>query len=148
MTITVEPGTKALVTGAAGFIGSHLVQALLDRGYEVVGIDRRSPRSDALARLHLRDVLGHPRLSWIEGDLRELDVEELVADIGCVFHLAAVPGVRSSWNGFADYVAANIVATERLLNACTTAGTPKLVYASSSSVNGPVGTPSGENDPT
>jgi nucleoside-diphosphate-sugar epimerase len=148
MTVSVVPGTKVVVTGAAGFIGSHLVGALLDRGYEVVGIDRRSPRSDTLARLNLGEVLGHPRFSWVEGDLLHTDVTALLDDARCVFHLAAVAGVRPSWSGFGDYVTANIIATERLLSACDRAGTPKLVYASSSSVYGPADWPSGENDPT
>jgi nucleoside-diphosphate-sugar epimerase len=148
MTTSATHGAKVVVTGAAGFIGSHLVQGLLDRGFEVVGIDRRSAQSDVVARLNLREVLTNPRLSWIDGDLLHIDLKTLVKDAGCVFHLAAVPGVRSSWTGFEEYVAANILATERLLSACQSTGTPKLVYASSSSVYGLVNAPSGENDPT
>jgi nucleoside-diphosphate-sugar epimerase len=141
-------GLKVVVTGAAGFIGSHLVEALLDRDLDVVGIDRRDPQSDTLARLNLREASDHPRFSWVEGDLLDANLLTLVEDAACVFHLAAVPGVRSSWTGFPNYVAANILATERLLNACRHTATPKLVYASSSSVYGVVNAPSGENDPT
>ncbi|GIM97950.1 NAD-dependent epimerase/dehydratase family protein [Paractinoplanes toevensis] len=146
MTGIAAPGTKVAVTGAAGFIGSHLVEALLGRGCEVVGIDRRSLRSQTLARLHLGDVLDHPRFSWVEGDLTDLNLNEVVDGCMYVFHLAAVPGVRSSWTGFEDYIASNVVATERLLRACREAGTPKLVFASSSSVYGMVDTLSAEND--
>jgi nucleoside-diphosphate-sugar epimerase len=147
--ISSEPrGPKLVVTGAAGFIGSHLVQRLLDGGNAVVGIDRRSPRTDAIARLNLQDVLAHPRFTWVEGDLLHTDLNPLVDDAGCVFHLAAVPGVRSSWTGFEHYVGANVLSTERLITACEQAGVTKVVYASSSSVYGPVNAPSCENDPT
>jgi nucleoside-diphosphate-sugar epimerase len=148
MTASAICGSKVVVTGAAGFIGSHLVQGLLDRNFDVVGLDRRSPRSDTTARLNLHETLGHPRFSLVEGDLLHADLGPLLQDVGCVFHLAAVPGVRSSWARFEDYVAVNILATERLLRACVHAGTRKLVYASSSSVYGMVNAPSGENDPT
>ena len=148
MADNAAPGTKVAVTGAAGFIGSHLVEALLDRGCEVIGVDRRNPRSETLARLYLRKVLDHPQFSWVDGDLTDMDLKAVLAGCNSVFHLAAVPGVRSSWTGFEDYVASNVVATERLLTACWDVRIPKLVYASSSSVYGSVGAPSGENDPT
>ncbi len=137
-----------MVTGAAGFIGSHLVQGLLDSGFDVVGIDRRSPGTDTVARLNLHDVASHPRFSWVDGDLRDTDMNVLVRDAACVYHLAAVPGVRSSWSGFERYVAANVVATQLLLSACIQTGVPKVVYASSSSVYGETASPSRETDLT
>jgi nucleoside-diphosphate-sugar epimerase len=139
---------KAVVTGAAGFIGSHLVEALLRAGHPVVGIDRRSPKTHSLARLNLREVVAHPRFSLIEADLLDADLDAVIDGAQGVFHLAAVPGVRSSWTDFAQYVAANILATERLLTACTRVGVPRLVYASSSSVYGGSSAPSRESDPT
>lgn len=142
------PGPRVVVTGAAGFIGSHLVQGLLDTGFEVVGIDRRGPKTDVMARLNLRDVAPHPRRSWVTGDLCHSDLNALVRDAACVYHLAAVPGVRSSWSGFERYVAANVIATQCLLSACIQVGVTKVVYASSSSVYGQTNAPSGENDPT
>lgn len=148
MTSSSVAGRRVVVTGAAGFIGSHLVQSLLDTGVEVVGIDRRRPRTDAVARLNLQDVVLHPRFSWVEDDLCDADLNALVRNAACVYHLAAVPGVRSSWSGFERYVAANVVATQRLLSACVQTGVAKVVYASSSSVYGQVNAPSGENDPT
>ncbi|MFI7598272.1 NAD-dependent epimerase/dehydratase family protein [Actinoplanes sp. NPDC049681] len=148
MTSISAQGSRVVVTGAAGFIGSHLVQSLLDHDFEVVGVDRRSPATDTVARVNLHDVRAHPRFSWVEGDLCRTDLDTLVSGAECVFHLAAVPGVRSSWTGFERYVAANVVATQRLLSACTKADVPKLVYASSSSVYGQVNAASGENDPT
>lgn len=137
-----------MVTGAAGFIGSHLVQGLLDRNLYVVGIDRRSPRSDALAELNLREVLNHSRFSLVDGDLLDTDVTGLVEQADCVFHLAAVPGVRTSWARFQECAAANLLATDRLLRACAGAGVPRLIYASSSSVYGLSNAPSKEIDPT
>src|SRR5947207_9053761 len=106
MTVGDLYGARVVVTGAAGFIGSHLVQGRVDRNLDVVGIDRRSPRSDALAELNLREVLSHPRFSLVEGDLLDTDLNGLVDQAGCVFHLAAVPGVRSSWARFQDCAAA------------------------------------------
>jgi nucleoside-diphosphate-sugar epimerase len=143
-----SPGS-VVVTGAAGFIGSHLVETLLQHGHRVVGVDRRSPRTDRLAHLNLKHVLARPRFSWVETDLLRADLDGLLDGAMCVFHLAAVPGVRASWGpNFLDYVAANISATALLLAACERAGVPRLVYASSSSVYGPAGTASRENDPT
>lgn len=144
----VARGTKVVVTGAAGFIGSHLVEALLDQGYTVIGIDRRSPRTDPIARLNLQEVVGHPGFSWAEADLMDADLDSLMEDVRYVFHLAAVPGVRSSWTGFPRYVTANILATERVLAACVRQEVPRLIYASSSSVYGVSGSPSRENEPT
>ncbi|GAA2471325.1 NAD-dependent epimerase/dehydratase family protein [Winogradskya humida] len=139
--------TMVVVTGAAGFIGSHLVQGLLDNGLEVVGIDRRTPETDAIARLNLRDVTGHPRFSLFSGDLSFVSLNLLVRDAACVFHLSAIPAVRASWAEFERYVTANVMATQRLLDACVQEGVSKVVYASASSVYGPAEAPSGENDP-
>ncbi len=149
MTDTPAAPGRVLVTGAAGFIGSHLVDRLLGLGHEVVGIDRRSPRSDRLARHNLQAALAHSRFTWAEVDLADADLEPLLDGAGCVFHLAAVPGVRASWGErFAAYVNANVLATQRLLNACERVGVPRLVHASSSSVYGPAPAPSKECDPT
>ncbi|PSK65014.1 dTDP-glucose 4,6-dehydratase [Micromonospora sp. MH33] len=143
-----EPGSTAVVTGAAGFIGSHLAEALLAQGYTVIGIDQRSPRTDPVAHANLQNAEGHPRFSCVNADLMDADLDSLVKDARYVFHLAAVPGVRSSWTGFPRYAAANILATERVLAACVRQGVPRLIYASSSSVYGVTGAPSRESEPT
>jgi nucleoside-diphosphate-sugar epimerase len=138
-----------VVTGAAGFIGSHMVVGLLGRGHRVIGIDRRGPRMDRLAQLNLEDVLAHPRFSWVEADLLHANLDALLGGVDCVFHLAAVAGARASWgSGFPDYVAANITATERLVAACERVGVRRLVYASSSSVYGLAKAKSREVDAT
>ena len=129
---------RALVTGAAGFIGSHLCERLVGEGFEVVGVDAFTAyydRADKVANLSALE--GSPRFSLVEGDLNELDLPALLRDAPLVFHLAAQPGVRLSFGeGFARYTADNILATQRVLEAAATAGCPRVVWASSSSVYG------------
>ena len=140
---------RVVVTGAAGFVGSHLVDALLAAGHAVVGVDRRSPRSDLLAGLNLDRALKHPRFTWVEDDVANISLDAALDGADCVFHLAAVPGVRRSWGSeFPAYITANVVATDRLVAACERVGVPRLVYASSSSVYGPATAASRETDPT
>lgn len=145
---SLDDSSKVLVTGAAGFIGSHLVEALLSQGHDVVGIDRRDPRTESIARRYLMHLLDHPRLFLEVADLAGADLSRLLDGVGCVFHLAAIPGVRASWHSFDDYLAVNVSATQRLLSAGMAAGVPRLVYASSSSVYGEARGPSREGDIT
>ncbi|QEO09512.1 NAD-dependent epimerase/dehydratase family protein [Protaetiibacter larvae] len=129
---------KALVTGAAGFIGSALSERLLADGHDVVGVDNLTEyyaaalKRDNLARLRSE------RFELVEADLNDLDLPALLSDIEVVFHQAGQPGVRGSWGaGFAPYVARNIVATQALLEAARSAPRlTRLVAASSSSVYG------------
>ena len=129
---------RALVTGAAGFIGSTLTDALLARGDHVVGVDCFTPYYDRAAKeSNLATARKSDRFELIEADLRSDDIESLVDGVDAVFHQAAQPGVRLSWSdGFADYVGHNVLATQRLLEAVKANGTAKVVYASSSSVYG------------
>ncbi len=128
---------KALVTGAAGFIGSHLVEQLLDDGHEVVGLDTFTPYYPRpMKEANLRNARDRSSFELVEGDLGEVDLRPLVDDVEVAFHLAAQPGVRLSWEaGFPDYVRHNITATQRLLEAVKGAST-RVVYASSSSIYG------------
>ena len=129
---------KALVTGGAGFIGSHLSERLLSQGARVRAIDAFTdfyPRP--LKERNLDTLRGREGYEFVEGDLRQLDLPKLLGGITHVFHLAAQAGVRRSWGAeFQVYTGLNIDATQRLLEACV--GTPiqRLVYASSSSVYG------------
>ncbi|GAA3255684.1 NAD-dependent epimerase/dehydratase family protein [Nonomuraea helvata] len=137
-----------VVTGVAGFIGSHLAEVLLKQGASVLGIDRRPPSHDPTAAQNLADLIAEPGFTLIEGDLTDLDLTRFTKGASAVFHLAGVPGVRPSWGDrFTDYLASNIMATQRLLEACAATDVPRLVLASSSSVYG-TGTdrPSHEED--
>ncbi len=131
-----------LVTGAAGFIGSHTAEALLRRGDTVVGVDNFDPFYDcALKRRNLADVqaAGGDRFCFVEGDLCDAAV---LADLwqrgpyDVVVHLAAKAGVRPSIDDPAAYVRANLEATARLLECCRAHGPRRVVFASSSSVYG------------
>jgi UDP-glucose 4-epimerase len=131
---------KALVTGAAGFIGSHLVESLLADGHDVVGVDAfidYYPRS--VKETNLEAARRHPAFRFVEGRVQDLDLAPLVEGAAQVFHLGAQAGVRSSWGrefeGYSDH---NVLATQRLLEAAVAAGRPRVVYASSSSVYGDV----------
>ena len=129
---------KALVTGAAGFIGSHLTTALLDRGAEVVGIDCFSdyyPR--AIKEANLRDAVGRRGFRLVEARIQDADLPSLLAGVSHVFHLAAQAGVRKSWGSdFRVYTENNVDATQQLLEACVGKDLKRFVYASSSSLYG------------
>ncbi|HYB74024.1 MAG TPA: NAD-dependent epimerase/dehydratase family protein [Candidatus Sulfotelmatobacter sp.] len=130
---------RALVTGAAGFVGSHLCERLLRDGAEVVGLDAFVPNYPRpWKEANLRLLRDHARFRFVEGDLAELDLTRLLTDVEIVFHQAAMPGVRSSWGAeFQVYVDHNIRATQRLLEAAVNLRPlRRIVYASSSSVYG------------
>ena len=129
---------NALVTGGAGFIGSHLSERLLALGARVRAIDAFTdfyPRP--LKERNLEHLRGKSGYEFVEGDLRHLDLPGLVDGITHVFHLAAQAGVRRSWGAdFQIYTALNVDSTQRLLEACVGKPIERLVYASSSSVYG------------
>ena len=129
---------KALVTGAAGFIGSTLAERLLADGFDVIGIDAfvdYYPR--AVKERNLVRLASSPRFRFVEARLQDADLPALLADRSHVFHLAAQAGVRKSWGrDFGVYVTHNIDATQRLLEACVGRPIERFVYASSSSVYG------------
>jgi nucleoside-diphosphate-sugar epimerase len=127
-----------MVTGAAGFIGSHTAHALLDAGWSVVGVDAFT---DFYAieekRTNVASLVDRPGFRLVEADLVDLDMSPLLADVNAVVHLAAQAGVTGSWgNAFASYVDNNVRATQRVLEAVVRAQIPRLVVASSSSVYG------------
>jgi UDP-glucuronate 4-epimerase len=129
---------RALVTGAAGFIGSHLVDQLLAAGHEVVGVDCFTENYDQGAkRANLEDARTSALFVIEERDLAVDALEPLLDGIDVIFHVAAQPGVRASWGtGFEPYVRRNVIATQRLLEASHERGVARLVNSSSSSVYG------------
>jgi len=128
----------ALVTGAAGFIGSHLVAALLDRGMEVRGIDCFTdyyPRNTKESNLDVNRR--RPGFRFIEDRIQTTDLAALLEGVTHVFHLAAQAGVRKSWGrDFRIYTDNNVDATQQLLEACVGRPLHRFVYASSSSLYG------------
>jgi len=129
---------KAVVTGAAGFIGSHLSEHLVNAGHTVVGIDAFTdyyPRPRKLE--NLAGLAGNSRFSLVEKTLAQVDWPAVLQDAAWVFHLAAQPGVRQSWGrDFRVYTVDNVEGTQLLLEACKGQPIERLVYASSSSVYG------------
>ena len=129
---------RAVVTGAAGFIGAHLCAHLLDKGDEVLGIDSFTdyyePRRKERNLASLRDRAGFVECRL---DLCTAPLEMLFERAEVVYHLAGQPGVRGSWGeDFAPYLSRNVHATQRVLEAARAAKLWKVVYASSSSVYG------------
>ncbi|MBX9584017.1 MAG: NAD-dependent epimerase/dehydratase family protein, partial [Gemmataceae bacterium] len=129
---------NCLVTGAAGFIGSHLCERLLADGHAVTGVDCFTdyyPRP--VKDRNLSGLLGRPGFTLREHDLSTGVPADLVAGAERVFHLAAMPGLARSWLDFDTYARHNLTATHRLLEALKGSTTLKrLVYASTSSVYG------------
>ena len=129
---------KIFVTGAAGFIGSHLCERLLADGHEVTGIDKfldNYPR--VYKETNLAQFEKHPKFTFIGADLMTVNLKQTLEGVDYIFHLAGQPGVRSSWGAeFSHYTANNIAATQLLLEVAKPMPLRKFVYASTSSVYG------------
>src|SRR3954466_1191880 len=128
-----------LLTGIAGFIGSHVAESLLDSGWPVRGVQAFN---DTYSAPQKRDNIAvasrSPQLELVTGDLARDDLRGLLDGVDAVVHLAGEPGVPASWGtAFGTYVERNVIATQRLLEAATAVGVRRFVYASSSSVYGP-----------
>ena len=129
---------KALVTGAAGFIGSHLTAALLDKGASVIGVDCFTDfYARAIKERNLEENTRREGFRFAETTIQDADLPALLDGVTHVFHLAAQAGVRKSWGrDFRAYTANNIEATQILLEACVGLPLERFVHASSSSVYG------------
>jgi UDP-glucuronate 4-epimerase len=129
---------SALITGVAGFIGSHLAERLVGSGVSVVGTDGFTTYYDpSLKRRNVEALAGSDRFRLVEGNLRDLDLSELLDGVEVVYHLAAQPGVRRSWGReFEIYLNENLLATQLLLEAVRSTEVRRFVFASSSSVYG------------
>jgi UDP-glucuronate 4-epimerase len=136
ITAVPEPRT-VLVTGVAGFVGSHLAEALIARGDRVVGVDAfidsypRWHKERNLLRLRQSD-----RFSFTELDLRHDPLDAVVEDVDVVVNEAAFPGLPRSWSEVDAYVACNLLAVSRLIEVCQRHGVERFVQASTSSVYG------------
>lgn len=126
-----------LVTGAAGFVGSHLCERLIAEGETVVGIDAFIPYYPRpLKERNLAGPLTSERFTFHELDLRTANLAPLFDGVDTVIHLAAMAGLLRSWQEFESYMTCNILATQRLLAAAVAADNPHVVHASTSSVYG------------
>jgi len=127
----------ALVTGAAGFIGSTLTDRLLADGVRVTGVDAFTDYYDvSLKRRNLAAALAHQGFQLLELDLGTADLAPL-PEVDVIFHNAAQPGVRASWGReFAAYTQHNVLATQRLLERYKRSKLERIIYASSSSIYG------------
>jgi UDP-glucuronate 4-epimerase len=133
----LEPGRTYLVTGCAGFVGSHLVEALSARGCSTIGVDAFTDNySRAAKERNLEHCSSRGDFRFVEFDLAESRLEPLLEDVDGVFHLAGRPGVRTSWGPtFGAYVHDNVLATQKVFEAAVRQKI-RVVYASSSSVYG------------
>ena len=134
-----EPLMKtAVVTGCAGFIGSHLSERLVADGVKVIGVDAFTPFYDRADKVsNLAALADEPHFDLVELDLADAELGPLLAHADVVFHLAAQAGVRTSFgDGFARYARDNLMATQRVLEAAADACCRRVVWASSSSVYG------------
>jgi nucleoside-diphosphate-sugar epimerase len=129
---------RAVVTGAAGFIGSHLCERLLTLGHQVVGIDSFTDYYErARKEQNLETSRANPDFKFAELDLVDGDLEQALQGAQVVYHLAGQPGVRPSWGSqFDRYVRDNVLATQRLLECLKETPVDRLVFAGSSSVYG------------
>jgi nucleoside-diphosphate-sugar epimerase len=130
---------RVLITGAAGFIGSHLTEACLRRGWEVIAVDSLTTYYSPAAKVaNTRGFVDHERCRYLEQDLLDVDLDSLLTDVDHVFHLAAQAGVRASWGqSFDIYTQLNVTVLQRLLESCRdVASLRSFVFASSSSVYG------------
>jgi UDP-glucuronate 4-epimerase len=130
--------TRVLVTGAAGFIGSHLVEALARRGDEVVGIDNFDPfYARSMKERNLREMGRLPNVRFHEQDMRDVQaLQKLLTPDTVIAHLAARAGVRPSIADPVGYAQANVIGTAAVVEAARRAGVSRIAFGSSSSIYG------------
>ena len=128
---------QVLVTGAAGFVGSHLSEKLLAAGHTVVGVDAFIPYYPrAIKERNLATALANPAYTFHELDLRRAELAPVLDGVEIVFHTAAMAGLLKSWQQFEEYMSCNILATQRLLDAAVAANVGHFLHCSTSSVYG------------
>ncbi len=143
---------KALVTGGAGFIGSHICERLLKEGYEVICLDNFDPYYEpGLKRDNIQPFLNDKKFKLVEGDIRDQELvrEIITRDVDYIFHYAAQAGVRASVENPRKAHEVNATGTLNILQACLDSSVKKIINTSSSSVYGKVNyLPLDENHPT
>jgi len=140
--------SKYFVTGAAGFIGSHLCERLLKDGHQVIGIDCFIPYYDrAIKEQNLSISRKSSSFTFVELDLRKASSSDYMQGCDAVFHLAAMPGLMRSWDDFPLYSTCNLEATQKLLDSARDTKLPHFIHISTSSVYGREATEP-ENSPT
>jgi nucleoside-diphosphate-sugar epimerase len=130
---------ECVVTGAGGFIGSHLCEELLRLGHEVTGVDAFIPYYPrTIKERNLTVALSHPHFRFHELDLRQDPLDDVIARAEVVFHVAAMAGLVKSWTDFDGYWTCNVRGTQRLLEAARDRSRPprRFIYVSTSSVYG------------
>jgi nucleoside-diphosphate-sugar epimerase len=128
---------RILVTGAAGFVGSHLAEALVTAGHDVTGLDAfvdYYPRP--VKEANLRGLRSGPRFTFHELDLRSDDLEPALDGVEAIIHAAAMAGLSRSFTDFRTYMDCNLLGTQRLLEAVRLGGVRRFVHISTSSVYG------------
>lgn len=136
---------NVLVTGAGGFIGSHLCENLLRRGHRITAIDSMDGPNRWIKEKNILSIAKNPNCLFIRANLLDADLSSLLESIDVVFHLAATPGVRTCWgSNFSPYLDNNIMATQVLLEAAKDYPLKKFVLASTSSIYGSVQGPTDE----
>ena len=130
--------SSSIITGAAGFIGSHLSEQLLELGENVVGIDNFDSWYDPKAKeSNISSAMEHDSFSIFNENILSMDLSEILEPGDVIYHLAARPGVQDSWgSGFAASVENNVLATQKIFEAALTCGVRRVVFASSSSIYG------------
>ncbi|MBW1838304.1 MAG: NAD-dependent epimerase/dehydratase family protein [Deltaproteobacteria bacterium] len=129
---------RSLVTGVAGFVGSSLAERLIREGHEVIGVDCFTDHyARSIKEENLKGLLKEEQFTFFEADVSWVNLGEFLNGVDYVFHQAAQAGVRSSWGDeFNVYTSNNVLATQRLLEACKGLEMKRFIYASSSSVYG------------
>ena len=126
-----------LVTGAAGFVGSHLSEQLLTAGHTVIGVDAFIPYYPrAVKERNLVQLHANPAFTFVELDLRSADLARIMDGVETVFHTAAMAGLLKSWQQFEEYMTCNVLATQRVLAAAAAAQIRHFIHCSTSSVYG------------
>ena len=127
-----------LITGVAGFIGSHVAQELLVKGNNVLGIDNFNPvlYGDLQKRNRLKDLLPHKNFNFIEGNLFDMELDSILSKIDFIINEAGLPGQHKSWNQVSEYFNANTIATARLFEVASRSNVKGFLQASTSSVYG------------